>query len=166
MVNFALSGPKLTQADIEHVERTLKWRLPAAYHRFLLDANGGVPSPNIVDFEHRSDQSTNVQQFLAVHAANEMDDLLEQWELLQESLQHHFGDICYLPFAIDPFGNHFCMAMQTPNEGAVYYWEFWKNVAPGYDHNQAALFFIAPDFDSFLTRLRDISDAEKALLAD
>lgn len=166
MVNFALSGPKLTQTDIEHVERTLNWRLPPPYRRFLLEINGGDPSPNIVNFQGQGDQATNVQQLFIVRAADERDDLLAQWNFLQESLAFHFGEVRYLPFAIDPFGNYLCMAMQAPNEGAIYYWEFWKNVAPGYDPNPAALFFIAPDFDSFLAKLRDTTDAEKALLAD
>ncbi|WP_437494839.1 SMI1/KNR4 family protein [Sorangium sp. So ce1014] len=104
----------MTDADISKFEQRIGAILPEQYRRFLLEFNGGIPTPGTVDVEGLPGASTDVQVFFGIGSSIESSDLNWNLTTLAERLEDEL-----LPIAIDSGGNVFCLVLQGDDRGAV-----------------------------------------------
>jgi cell wall assembly regulator SMI1 len=131
-VKMGEPGRKLTDADIEQLEKSIGLPLPDSYKGYLKAFNGGVPSPNVldIDWEDVHFASTQIEVFFSCDADDPNRDLLHHWntvlgarraDLLPIARDIHkrcivldlrpetFGKLCYLIEEAHGYGvaNHF-----------------------------------------------------------
>jgi hypothetical protein len=152
MVTIEDAGRPLTEFDIIQIEQRVHCRLPESYRRFLLSNNGGRPAPymQIVDIEHIPGGGTDVSEFFAV------DDPVES-STIEWNLSNFEGRISerMLPIAMDSGGNLFCISLSERDFGSVIYCDFEPGF--GYHVSESAIYYpVAPDFDSFLEKMRSL----------
>jgi hypothetical protein len=61
MVSMTVTGPRLSEEDVEEIEKRSGLALPDSYRSFLLEHNGGVPTPDTIDIEGAPSRATDVQ---------------------------------------------------------------------------------------------------------
>lgn len=139
MTNIRMTevGPTLTSGDVDALERRLACRLPEEYRTFLLENNGGIPSPD--EFEQSA-----VRCFLSVQASAPLDDV----EIMTREHRDRIPDRMIV-IAKDDFGNLVLLSVSGNDLGAVNFW----------DHEQehlgdAAVSPVASSFKEFLLGLR------------
>ncbi len=125
------SGP-VGEEEVANFERRHDVRLPAPYRTFLLETNGGAPTPSRV-------AGTEVEYVYSLHGSRDFVDL--------EYAQGSFSDLPPLHIAIgaDPSGKPFLLDCAS---GAV----LLLDHRPG---ETARITPVAGDFGSFLALLRD-----------
>jgi hypothetical protein len=151
MARIEQAGRALSEKDIVALEQRIGCRLPESYRRFLLENNGGVPTPDMdtIDIEHLLGSSTNVQVFFGIDTPVESSNI--EWNI--RSLEGRISSQL-LPIASDSGGNIFCISLSESDFGGVVYCDFdpsWHLGGPIY-------YRVAPDFDSFLARIRSLDD--------
>ena len=124
--------------------------LPDQYRRFLLDFNGGTPTPDTVDIKDLPGASADVQIFFGIGRSVESSDL--EWNLatLAERLEEGL-----LPIASDSGGSVFCLSLQGRGRGAVLYCDL-QSVFANFGANPK-LYPVASEFEAFLKNLRPFS---------
>ncbi|WP_437631955.1 SMI1/KNR4 family protein [Sorangium sp. So ce854] len=150
MTTIENHGPRISDADISSLEERLGAVLPEEYRRFLLEFNGGSPTPDTVDVEGLPGASADVQVFFGIGRSIESSNL--DWNLAALAERLEAGMI---PIAADSGGNVFCLALQGRRRGSVFYCDLESVFG-----NLAAipqLFQVASDFNVFLTQLRPFS---------
>jgi hypothetical protein len=147
MVEIRNSGRALSNDDIVKLEQRIRCRLPESYRRFLLKNNGGRPPLNIdaIDIEHLPGAEVDVGDFFGI------DDQIEACDI-DWNLTTFKGRIAseLLPIACDSFGNLFCVSLSDSDYGSIVYCDF----DPNWHLGGATYYRVAPDFDSFLERIR------------
>lgn len=157
MTEFEEIGPLLTEEDIVSFERDLGGRLPDPYRQFLLRTNGGRPprERDTVDVEGLSGSPTGIQVFYRLGGAVKSSELTWNRETLSERIPDNL-----LAIASDSFGSDFCISLKGEDRGAIYFCDLqsvWGN------HDAVPNFYpVAPDFDTFLNKLREFQDEEPA----
>lgn len=153
MVRIRDAGRNISEVEVIALEQRVGHRLPEPYRRFLLQHNGGRPTldKDTVDIEHLPGSPTDVQVFFGV------DDPIESctidWNLT--TFRDRISDQL-LPIACDSFGNRFCISLSGSDQGSVVYCHFSPTFGP---HVGTAIYYrVAPDFDSFLERIRSFED--------
>ncbi|XXT19203.1 SMI1/KNR4 family protein [Sorangium sp. So ce429] len=143
-------GPSISDADISKLEQRLGAVLPEQYRQFLLEFNGGSPTPDTVDVEGLLGTSTDVQIFFGIGRSVESSDL--DWNLttLAERLEEGL-----LPIAADSGGNVFCLALRGRRRGNILYCDLQSVF--GDLEATPELFPVASNFDAFLTKIRRFS---------
>ena len=78
MIELQEVGPSLTEERVASFEQELGISLPDQYRRFLLQTNGGMPSPqkDTVDVEGLRGSPTDVQVFFRIGGAVESSELV------------------------------------------------------------------------------------------
>lgn len=109
-------GEKLTQKDIEVIQKQIGYKLTAEYTEFLLKNNGGEPESE-VEFSFIGDdgqeQGSDIQYFY------NKDELLEAFENLtaEELIAKD-----YISIATDSFGNEILVYLgEGDNRGNIYF---------------------------------------------
>jgi len=141
MLHIGESGKSLADPDIEQCENRLGLSLPDQYRHFLLQHNGGLPTPDVVDVAGLSQSPTDVQVFFGIYqtiSSNELD-----WNVHAFEGRLPKGAI---PIACDYGGNLFCLQCVGAGCGSVLYVDLRQTPQCSY--------FIAPSFDEFLTKIR------------
>jgi hypothetical protein len=153
MVRIRDAGRTISEADVVALEQRIGHRLPESYRQFLLLNNGGRPTldRDTIDIEHLPGSPTDVQVFYGI------DDPIESctidWNL--NVFKNRISDRL-LPIACDSFGNRFCITLSGTDRGSVIYCDF--NPTFG-SHVGAAIYYrVAPDFNSFLEKIRSFED--------
>ncbi|MGK3970046.1 SMI1/KNR4 family protein [Sorangium sp. So ce118] len=143
-------GPSISDADVSKLEQRLGAALPEQYRQFLLEFNGGSPTPDTVDIEGLPGTSTDVQIFFGIGRSVESSDL--DWNLttLAERLEEGL-----LPIAADSGGNVFCLALRGRRRGNILYCDL-QSVFSDLEATPE-LFPVASNFDAFLTKIRPFS---------
>ncbi|MBB4079708.1 hypothetical protein GGR28_002333 [Lewinella aquimaris] len=144
------SGPKLDKSAVDQLASRLNCRLPKAYVDFLLKHNGGTPEDDLVlDLNQDHWEEVILARFQVYYLSGEAYGI--------EQILENKGDLFpagAVPCASDPGGNYFLIL--TRHGGGVYFWDHEhesqekKKELTEYEN----LYFIAPDFDSFLDKLR------------
>ena len=62
-----------------------------------------------------------------------------------------------LPIANDAGGNLICISTSGPDQGCIYFWEHENEVEEGEEPTMENVWFVAPDFDTFLSHLYRLS---------
>lgn len=152
MITITEAGPQLTEDRVANFEKELGVNLPDQYRKFLLKTNGGVPSPDrdIVDLEGAPRSYTDLQVFYRIGGSVESSELTWNRSTLTERLPDEL-----LAIAKDSGGNVFCISLQGPDQGAVLFCDLesvWG------DFEATPKFYpVAPDFDSFLAKIRPLA---------
>jgi hypothetical protein len=157
MVELIKPVGNLSEELLSKVENELGIRFPSDYRNFLLEHNGGRPSPAVFDIVWQSSQAcgedwktSEVSRFFAIHDGDkanflEMNKVDFRGRLPSETIA----------IAQDPGGNVILLAVKGPMANRVLFWvkdyEVEQGQRPGYEN----VGFVADSFDDFLnTKLR------------
>lgn len=152
MVELLKPVGNLTEEKILEVEERLGTAFPADYRRFLLEHNGGRPSPARFDIVWPDMQAcgedwktSEVSRFLAIHDGEKANFVMVNEVDFRKRLPP--GTVA---IAQDPGGNVILLALDGPLANRVLFWvkdhEAKTGQVPGYDN----VGVIADSFDDFL----------------
>lgn len=147
-----------TNEALDALEARLGIKLVPAHRAWLLQYNGGRPSPNKFrrkDADGGPYTDGVVAWFLAVY-----DGRAENLGLTFRSVHQHAermpSDL--MPIARDPFGNYICIAFRGPNLGKIYFWDHEEELDAPDDHGEPSYdncHLIADTFDEFINGLHN-----------
>jgi hypothetical protein len=120
--------------DIQQLEEKLRFKLPDAYGSFLLEFNGGFPSPNIF-WINEDEKESKLSIFFGI-AEGKPTDIYENY--LFDGLPEGI-----LPIGRDPGGNFICIGILPANSGEIFF----------LDHETNDVIPIGKDLPSFLDSL-------------
>jgi hypothetical protein len=149
MVRIRDVGRTLSEAEVVALEQRIGHHLPESYRRFLLQNNGGRPALDMdtIDIEHLPGSPTDIQVFFGIDDPVESCTIDWNLRMFENRISNQL-----LPIACDSFGNRFCIALSNSDYGSVVYCDFSPTFGP---HVGTAIYYrVAPDFDSFLERIR------------
>jgi hypothetical protein len=141
----------LLEEDIDRAERKLGVTFPQEYRVFLMEFNGGRPTPDL--FSIKSDDpymSCDVMNWFYCISDGDDIDLVSKAGTFKGRVPYGL-----LPIGDDPFGNQICLCLKESalKEGAVYFWdhEFGapNHEEPWYEN----VYPIADSFEQFLDSL-------------
>jgi hypothetical protein len=146
MVTIEDHGPKLSESDICKLESRIGAVLTEQHRRFLLEFNGGSPTPDVVDVEGLEGGCASVRVFLGIDRESEVECI--EWNLttLVERLPERL-----IPIARDSSGNVYCISLRQHDRGAILYCDL-QSVYADFEHDPE-FYPVAPDFDTFLSKL-------------
>lgn len=133
--------PGMTIPEVDQLEKSLGFRLPAAYADFLRTFNGATPRPNVFDAKGFKGSVTS---FLG-RASAPLDDL-------QSTIQAYTGRLPdrVIPVALAAGGNLIVLELDT---GRTYAWDHEREAQDGEMPSHANLHWAAESFDDFLKAL-------------
>lgn len=134
--------PPTTKAAVAELEHKLKVPLPADYRAFLLEFNGGMPTPNAFVINDRQGEST-----LGVFFGLVEGDVYDLWSNALAAFEDM--DRTMLAIGTDPGGNHIFLSLGEENRGRVFFRDHERDTAHG-------VFPIAASFTEFLAHLHPL----------
>jgi hypothetical protein len=147
-------GPhRLSEDELEALERQLGARLPADYRAFLT-TYGGYAFDQLVTFPYRQPYAGGERGVLSVFFGNLPGDA---YDLLRNRNTYRGrvpSDL--LPVATDPGGNLIALALGGEHKGKLYFWDHEEEEmveegkAPGYSN----VYLIANSFDDLMDSLK------------
>ena len=144
-------GPPVSQEQISLLEKELAIELPESYRGFLLETNGGEPSPDEFIVPGWEGEASAVSSFFSI--SDDKEAGLES-EIL--SFKARIPD-SIIPIGTDPGGNLICIGIADTNRGKVYFWdhedELDENGESKLDFSNTYL--VAGSFDEFMENLTD-----------
>jgi hypothetical protein len=146
MIEIENAGQTIGESELMLLEREFGHQLPEDYKQFLRKQNGGTPWPDVVDVEGLSSSPTDVQVFFGMGREVESSDLLWNLRLIEARVPVPR----MLPIACDSGGNLFCLRPLSGVQFDVLYCDLSGPTDRLYD--------VAPDFGSFLDRIREWKD--------
>lgn len=109
----------INENDINELEKKTGILLPGDYREFLLQYNGGTPSPcGIKTVDGKIESS--IQKFLPLADIKD-DNLLEEINGITIAGQIPKD---FIPIAVDPADNRIVLAVSGKKKGKVYYWSW------------------------------------------
>ncbi len=153
MVNFYDCESRIGESEIRSVELLLGLRFPEQYRRHMMINNGGRCEPSEFSFiEDGRVSNSQIDWFHAIYDG-EIDNLISVIKILKMDKKRVPTQI--VPIAHDPGGNLICISCDGPDHGAIYFWDHEKEVdySVSDDFDYSNLYFIAADFDGFLSGL-------------
>jgi cell wall assembly regulator SMI1 len=136
-------GPKVHQDAIKDLEFELGASLPQDYREFLMQYNGGAPTPNTIDVPNAPDMPTDIQVLFGIERPIESSSL--SWNLCL-ALERFPGQTL-LPIACDSGGNLFCLQFDRGAASTIIYYDLADP--------DTRYFPVATTFTMFLTKIRD-----------
>ena len=149
MMSIESHGPKLSEADVSELETRLDSALPEQYRKFLLEFNGGAPTPDIVKVEGLPGGAADVQVLFGIRREVKSSCLEWNIEALAERLEKSL-----LPIASDSGGSVFCLSLREGDRGAVLYCDLQSVF--GNLEARPALYPVSSDFEAFLNGLQPL----------
>jgi len=137
-------GRRLTTGDITAFESVAGAKLPPDYGQFLLQFNGGSPSPDTIDVPGAAGSPTDVQTFFGLGrdvASSNLD-----WNLAV--MDERCPDYHLIPIACDSGGNLFCLNVEEGQATQIVYCEL--------DVAEPVFHLVAPSFTQLLAALRPL----------
>jgi SMI1 / KNR4 family (SUKH-1) len=111
--------PTLTEDTLKAVEKKYSFQLPADYRKFLLENNGGFPSPNCATFtEDGRKTASDVFCYFAIGDKRPWASM--EWHLDTFAPRLPKDTI---PIARDSCGNLWLLAVGNKNAGSVFFWD-------------------------------------------
>lgn len=136
----------LSPSRLREFERKHALCLPEDYRRFLLEHNGGAPSPNTIDFEEDGKPTSSDVQFIyGLHDG-------EDWARIEWHLESLAGRMVEegLPIAGDSAGNEYLLITQGEREGQICFWDHERETDPPSDRSMS---IVAASFTEFAAKL-------------
>jgi hypothetical protein len=156
MIELVDPRPPVSAAELEAAEQRLAdlgHPIPPSYRTFLTEQDGGRPIRDVFSFEQDNRrQEDAVKKFLGVAppAAPGATNLVITVEILMDRVPYGV-----LPIAKDHVGNLICLDGRDGRDGPVY---FWDHEYEGDPPDEANLYEIAPDLQTFLSSLYEDPD--------
>ena len=151
MAKIINPGPPVSQEEISLLEKELAIDLPESYTEFLLQTNGGEPSPDEFIVPRWEGEASAVSFFFSISGdkgAGLKSEILSFKARIPDSI---------IPIGTDPGGNLICIGIDDANRGKVYFWdhedELDENGESKLDFSNTYL--VAGSFDEFLENLTD-----------
>lgn len=136
-----LSYEKLKQFEVETGAT-----LPESYREFLIQYNGGQPSPDAFPIQ---DMPLNeygiIQALLGIETGHEWNDLRSDYNDLRGRMPATF-----VPIAYTPSGDFLCLDIQADGTAPVVFWDWYAQHHPP---TYANVYGVAPSFEDFLDSL-------------
>lgn len=142
MVIINDNGPRLTESQVAVLESLIGLPLPDDYRRFLLENNGGSPTPDAIDVNGIQGSETDVRVFFGINRDIEAHDIEWRMHIMSDRIGRRL-----LPIACDSGNNVFFLSLSGHDRDSVYYHDFW---GPGADDE---LHLVATSFRSFLEKI-------------
>lgn len=134
---------KLPEVELIDFEKENNIKLPEDYRDFLLQYNGGEPSPN------KNDKLDIVVSYiLGMHNGEYYASLYKYIDVFKKKIP--FGTF---PIATDPFGNLFIMSLDKDGHGHIYFWDHEGEPEHQDGHNTENCSFVAYSFTEFMAGL-------------
>ena len=149
MTKITEASEKLSPSVISKLENDLGINLPVSYKRFLLEHNGGRPTPDCFNFKGETTGSC-VDWFLGIHN-KEHNNLLRYLETYKKRIPHNF-----FPIAHDPGSNLVCLSVAGADHGAVYFWDHEEENETDGTHDYSNVISVADSFDEFIGKLYEM----------
>jgi cell wall assembly regulator SMI1 len=153
-------GP-VTAQRLSKFERALGHTLPDDYRAFLLENNGGTPSP--CDFTIGEGDISHVNDMYGLHDGPTHARLDHIRRVYRGRIPGHL-----LPIADDPGGNEICIGLSDSQRGRVYFWDHetgtMEEIAPSFRDFMDGLFeWVNPDEHAFIRmcRTHDMAELQK-----
>src|SRR5262249_6098169 len=106
------TGPPLTDARIDRLERELGIKLPEGYRSFLRRYNGGRPNPEFFPIQGlENNPFGGIHHFLGIDIPVESSCIDWNYRILKGRIPREL-----LPIAGDHMGNAICLSLRGPNE--------------------------------------------------
>lgn len=145
MVSISEVGPSLSEQDVVDLEDLLEVTLPSSYRKFLLQFNGGIPTPDLIDVPGLQGGSTDVQIFFGIGRPVLSSGLKWNFE--------NFGRVtvttALLPIGCDSGGGIFAVALNGAGQKAILYFDPFDS--------DSRLYEVASCFEDFLGKIRGLS---------
>jgi len=147
MVTFKYVNPPIGAQAIDEFERYLGMSLPADYRRFLLEHNGGQPTPH--SFLINDKQGSDIVDFFLGLKAEKLAFSLEEYA--KHRKDHLPSNL--ISIARDPFRNVICLSLAGTDVGKVYFSDADFGVVGAPDYSN--LYLLADSFDEFMSKLHE-----------
>jgi len=148
VIEFANERPPVASDELADAERRLSelgQHIPRSYKTFLAHHDGGRPVENSFSYERDDREIGNVvNAFLGIApmpGGNLIETAMSMWERIPAGV---------LPIAEDQVGNLICLDGRDGRDGPVL---FWDHEYEGDPPDEANLYEIAPDLQTFLDTL-------------
>lgn len=145
MVSISEVGPSISDQDIIDLENLLEINLPGSYKKFLLEFNGGVPTPDLIDVPGLQGSPTDVQVFFGIGRSVLSSGLKWNFE--------NFGKVTMkavlFPIGCDSGGGVFAISINRDGQDEVLYFDPFDG--------DSRLYEVALCFDDFLGKIRGLS---------
>jgi hypothetical protein len=167
-------GRKLSMDDIKTLENDLNVKLPESYKNFLLQYNGGRPTPECYPIERTEEVyigNFGGIQFLywidgpedATEKTKRCYNIRNNYENSRRRMPENF-----LPIACDDGGNHICLSLYGVDAGWIWYWDHegekippdWNYDLPSHVPDYSNCYKIAESFQEFIDGLFDFPKEE------
>lgn len=141
------SQQPLTERDISMLEAQTGIKLPDDYKQFLLQHNGGRPSPKRFVTRDKKVESM-VAKFIPLADIPD-DNLREEIEGITQARQIPAN---LIPIAIDPADNRVVLSVSGKDCGKVYYWS-WDEEDEDHEPSYNYMRLIADSFNDFVKQM-------------
>ncbi|WP_289630235.1 SMI1/KNR4 family protein [Bacteroides sp.] len=142
------TAKKITQTNIEALEKTIKNKLPFEFKNFYLNSNGGVPIKKYFYIE-KDDNFVEISFFIPIfYTTSDLGELNIE-STYQELIKKNIPNI-YLPFAVDWGGNYFALNLETGNVILL--------LMDLGDFTNKCIKYLSSSFSSFLEKLQNEED--------
>jgi cell wall assembly regulator SMI1 len=135
-----------SEGQVRALEEELGVSLPSDYQSFLLEHNGGIPSPENFVVPGLGDERT-VETFFGLHDGPS-----------RVSLRHHMREWKQLlpdclPIGYEQGGNPICLRLRGENQGEVNLWDIYADEMTG-ETDPVTFYRLGRSFREFLEKLR------------
>ncbi|MBV4360346.1 SMI1/KNR4 family protein [Pinibacter aurantiacus] len=135
---------RLQQNELNDFEAKNSISLPKDYKVFLLEFNGGSPSPN-----RNQNPETVVTYVLGMHNGEYYTSLYKHIDMFKHRLP-----LSTFPIATDSFGNLFIMSLHSDGYGNIYFWDHEGEAVHQDGHYVDNCYFVAYSFTEFVENLK------------
>jgi tetratricopeptide (TPR) repeat protein len=143
-VGFSQSAPPASEASIRRLEQRIGQPLPAAYHEFLRQRDGGPLE--------RNDRA--VDEIYGLR--DDVPDFASIWPALELYRDQKRVPAWLLPVARDCFGNLFALSLREQDRGAVWFWDHGNESDEGEPPAEDNITLVAPHWRAFLDCLEPV----------
>lgn len=144
MINNGNEFGVLSEIELKDFEKANNIKLPDDYREFLLEFNGGIPSPN-----RNGNPDTIVTYILGMHNGNYYASLYKHIDMFKNRLP-----VSTFSIATDAFGNLFILSLHPENHGNIYFWDHEGEPEYQDGHYIDNCYFVAYSFSAFINNLR------------
>lgn len=142
----SISFSGATEDQLSALERRIGATLPDDYRQFLIEHNGGRPSPRefvAVD----GDEGSAVHFFFTLDSNAPFYQLTKKLDVYRDRIPRKL-----LPIACDPFGNLVLLDLGARVRGSVYFWDHERENPDG-EAGWDNMALVASSFGNFISTL-------------
>lgn len=145
MIQMDGSHRPITVEEINEFQQKLNLSFPEQYINFLLESNGGDPSPSM--FKISDEQGEGV--------LNIFFGIGDMYSNLEEYMDIYEGRLPsgFIPIGNDPSGNVICLGLNEKYCNNIYFWDHEQE--PDNPDDMSNMFYLASDLNEFLNSLYD-----------